>query len=561
MDTCSQSELEKDIEDVKLLQEALRYQEDDPSQQQQALRALADILSQNRRAQDYFCLSSGLEYLLSLCKATKTPAVCQATLYTLAMATEGNDISQRAMTKNHVFHLLRSNLQAKDRAIVTTSAFLLLTICADNCQGQNLAREAKCLHSLCDIFRSCRPVHKSPSSSHMSEMWFNDIDEDCAKLWNSVVVALHSLLQNPQNAQNQRLCCRLLPMLVNTLHLATTQRNVILHTVTLIGAIVSENAECQSKVRLVGGLRALINVFKRFVSLEQPDNQDFCIMEHVVNTTASSVAGHEMCQEGAADLGLVSLLLQCLHITQLSPEVNVALAKQLRTKCVLALSICVDQSERNQQQLRQMGGVDLLVELLTLEQSEEFRRVAIFVLHCITGNSQVPEEKPGREMEKKEKEFCDRSDKQDISIQVASPTRDAVTQTDSRDNQIVCGEQSSKYTKKALHNNPTEKEKLRNTHKPSQRRKYYTSTKEVYPFAKPLSTQLKSATPNIKLVRPQGTSAGTSSAQSKIDCFACTTALNSRNFLPTLNSNSRLCPHHHALGAFLRQKLKDLRKR
>ena len=41
--------------------------------------------------------------------------------------------------------------------------------------------------------------------------------------------------------QNQRLCCRLLPMMVNTLHLATTQRNVILPTVTLTGAIVSEN--------------------------------------------------------------------------------------------------------------------------------------------------------------------------------------------------------------------------------------------------------------------------------------------------------------------------------
>lgn len=45
-------------------------------------------------------------------------------------------------------------------------------------------------------------------------------------------------------------------------------------------------------MRLFGGLRALINVFKRFVSLEQPDNQDFCIMEHVVNTVASSIAGH-----------------------------------------------------------------------------------------------------------------------------------------------------------------------------------------------------------------------------------------------------------------------------
>ena len=60
-----------------------------------------------------------------------------------------------------------------------------------------------------------------------------------------------------------------------------------------ISPCISVNsAECQSKVRLVGGLRALINVFKRFVSLEQPDNQDFCIMEHVVNTIASSVAGH-----------------------------------------------------------------------------------------------------------------------------------------------------------------------------------------------------------------------------------------------------------------------------
>lgn len=35
----------------------------------------------------------------------------------------------------------------------------------------------------------------------MSEVWFNDIDEDCAKLWNSVVVALHSLLQNSQNGE------------------------------------------------------------------------------------------------------------------------------------------------------------------------------------------------------------------------------------------------------------------------------------------------------------------------------------------------------------------------
>ena len=49
-------------------------------------------------------------------------------------------------------------------------------------------------------------------------------------------------------ALNQRLCCRLLPMMVNTLHLATTQTNVILPTVTLIGAIVSENGRNFSEI-------------------------------------------------------------------------------------------------------------------------------------------------------------------------------------------------------------------------------------------------------------------------------------------------------------------------
>ena len=43
------SELEKEVQDVKLLQESLRFQEGDFSQQQQALRALSEILSQNSK--------------------------------------------------------------------------------------------------------------------------------------------------------------------------------------------------------------------------------------------------------------------------------------------------------------------------------------------------------------------------------------------------------------------------------------------------------------------------------------------------------------------------------
>ena len=49
MDVSGHSELEKEVEDVKLLQESLEYQEDDPSQQRQALRALSEILCQNSK--------------------------------------------------------------------------------------------------------------------------------------------------------------------------------------------------------------------------------------------------------------------------------------------------------------------------------------------------------------------------------------------------------------------------------------------------------------------------------------------------------------------------------
>lgn len=50
----------------------------------------------------------------------------------------------------------------------------------------------------------------------------------------------------------------------------------------------------------------------------------------------------EMCQETIADLGLVSLLVRCLEMSQ-SPGLGAAGARQFRTKCILALSICVDQ--------------------------------------------------------------------------------------------------------------------------------------------------------------------------------------------------------------------------
>lgn len=45
-------------------------------------------------------------------------------------------------------------------------------------------------------------MYKMPSSvDNTDEKWFNNMDEDCIHLWNPVVTALQSLLQNPQNGK------------------------------------------------------------------------------------------------------------------------------------------------------------------------------------------------------------------------------------------------------------------------------------------------------------------------------------------------------------------------
>lgn len=51
-----------------------------------------------------------------------------------------------------------------------------------------------------------------------------------------------------------------------------------------------------------------------------------------------------ICQDSAADLGLVTLLLKCLALITPATQVDGAAAKQFKTKCILALSICIDQS-------------------------------------------------------------------------------------------------------------------------------------------------------------------------------------------------------------------------
>ena len=56
--------------------------------------------------------------------------------------------------------------------------------------------------------------------------------------------------------------------------------------------VCTNSDECQSKVRLLGGLRALINVLKQHISDKQATDEHLSFIEHVINAIGSATAGH-----------------------------------------------------------------------------------------------------------------------------------------------------------------------------------------------------------------------------------------------------------------------------
>lgn len=223
----------------------------------------------------------------------------------------------------------------------------------------------------------------------------------------------------------------------------------------------------------------------------------------------------------------------------------------------------------------------MLVELLTHEQSEELRRVVIFVLHCITGKHQG--ERPVHGFEELQLESRSRVHMQDVFIQAASCTREAATQTDTVGTHAVTSGQSkmcietvspTRDAKTQTEGSGTEevcteqseaiKERSQDTGKAIQQRRRFISTKVLKPQTKLWNSQSR----NVRRKSVRNNSATTArldpcsaANHGRMQCAVCESVLNSKNFLSTLRCCSRLCSYHRELNTFLRRKLKGLRGR
>ncbi|XP_032230242.2 telomere repeats-binding bouquet formation protein 1 isoform X2 [Nematostella vectensis] len=378
------------LADMKLLLESVADSEEELQNCSEAFAATATLLPQNSVAQDCFMDLGGLELFLGIAKNSEKEDMRKTALYILALAIENNSKSREALTKPKIFKLIKNYLNGKNTVIRTTTAFLLVCLSSNNGSAQDMVRDSKCLHKLCEMFKECLP---SSSVQRSEEQWFDSMDGQSLELWTTVCSAICASLVNPQNESNQQLCCCLFPAATRVLR-STAKRELIHPVITLLGACVMGNRDCQTRLRIVGGIRALMELLRDALSQDSASYgaNDVKFIAHLVSTLASSYSEHAINRSDVGDLGIVELLMKgmsinCNHSNTLD---------RFRMQSVIGLSSVVDGCDANQQRFLAIDGPAIMVQVLTCSQDPDFKRLATFVLHCCLvkpkGDSEVDED-------------------------------------------------------------------------------------------------------------------------------------------------------------------------
>ncbi|EDO34628.1 predicted protein [Nematostella vectensis] len=224
------------LADMKLLLESVADSEEERQNCSEAFAATATLLSQNSKlrvlflsktsfankhevilayyysflhlgvAQDCFMDLGGLELFLGIAKNSEKEDMRKTALYILALAIENNSKSREALTKPKIFKLIKNYLNGKNTVIRTTAAFLLVCLSSNNGSAQDMVRDLKCLHKLCEMFKKQPAALLLPlPGSHSGSAKYREkrADPPCDYSVGSINFPVSSYLINTQPAINR----------------------------------------------------------------------------------------------------------------------------------------------------------------------------------------------------------------------------------------------------------------------------------------------------------------------------------------------------------------------
>ncbi|XP_072823604.1 telomere repeats-binding bouquet formation protein 1 isoform X2 [Vicugna pacos] len=370
MQTNMESEDTKKIQEMKtdlnLLLECLKYQMDNAFSQKEALVTIHSICQQNSNAGVYFREIGGLIFVKNLAKSSEHSMVKEAALYTLGAVAEQNVYCQQTLCTSELFEDLTWFLSDNDSNtnLKRMSVYVILVLVSNNRIGQTLVRETGCISVLSHLFRTV-----------LSKYELNLSDKNVFQnyqLWSSVCSTLCVCVNNPQNDENQMLCCSLFPH-ANDWLINCMQPEIIRPICSFIGLTLANNTYIQKYFISVGGLDVLSQVLVQLESDSHETLSSAKLAVVVTKTVDACIADNPTFGAVLSKYHIVSKLLALL--------LHESLDSGEKFSIILTLGHCTEDCEENQYDLFKNNGLPLMIQALTESQNEELNKAATFVLH------------------------------------------------------------------------------------------------------------------------------------------------------------------------------------
>ncbi|NWW46569.1 TERB1 protein, partial [Pedionomus torquatus] len=351
--------------DLNLLLECLKYQMDCPVSQKEALITIYSICQQNSEASEYFREIGGLMFISDLAKSSVHCIVKEAALFTLGVIIESNVYCQQTLCTSAVFEDLIVFLINKESGVnlKRMSVYVILVLVSNNSNGQTYVRETGCIGLLLQLFRTTLSASKMNLSDESTDQ--------CYQLWSSVCSTLCACVNNPQNEDNQNICCSVFPHAKEWLE-SCTEPEIIRPICSFVGLTVANNSYVQKYFVSVGGLDTLAKVLIKLTHDSCMSHSSTKLAIVVTKTLDACIANDSAMGVVLAKYHTVSDLLKLLSNDTLDTGEKVSI--------ILTIGHCTEVCEENQCELLQNNGLPLMIQVLTESQDEELNKAATFVL-------------------------------------------------------------------------------------------------------------------------------------------------------------------------------------
>ncbi|NWY69207.1 TERB1 protein, partial [Erithacus rubecula] len=351
--------------DLNLLLECLKYQMDCPLSQKEALITIYSICQQNSEASEYFREIGGLMFINDLAKSSVHCIVKEAALFTLGIIIESNVYCQQTLCTSALFEDLILFLINKDSGVnlKRMAIYVILVLVSNNKNGQTYVRDTGCISLLLQLFRTTL----STSEKNLS----GENTDPCYQLWSSVCSTLCACVNNPQNEDNQNICCSVFPHAKECLE-SCTEPGIVRPICSFLGLTVANNSYVQKYFVSIGGLDTLAKVLLELMHDSSLSLSSMKLAVVVTKTLDACITNNSAMGVVLAKYHTVSELLKLLSNETLSTGEKISI--------ILTIGHCTEVCEENQCELLQNNGLPLVIQVLTESQDEELIKAATFVL-------------------------------------------------------------------------------------------------------------------------------------------------------------------------------------